>query len=43
MSAQQNSPQEDPIDAVVDKIPVAIPVFGAIMIFLLALIAVSMA
>lgn len=40
MSAPQ---EDDPMDAVIDKIPVAIPVFGAIMIFLLALIAVSMA
>jgi len=33
----------DPIETVVNVIPVVIPAVGAIMIFLLALIAVSMA
>lgn len=43
MSTPHENAPEDPMDAVIDKIPVAIPVFGAIMIFLLALIAVTMA
>jgi len=33
----------DPIETVVNVIPVVLPAVGAIMIFLLALIAVSMA
>ncbi|HOB65164.1 hypothetical protein [Ottowia sp.] len=34
---------EDPVEAVTRHIPVAIPVAGAILIFLLAFIAVKMA
>lgn len=41
--AHDEHAEVDPIEAVTDKIPVAIPVFGAIMIFLLAMIAVNMA
>ncbi len=33
----------DPVESVVDVIPVVLPVVGAIMIFLLAFIAVTMA
>jgi len=33
----------DPVEAVVDKIPYAIPIAGAIVMFLLALAAVTMA
>ncbi|MEZ5608543.1 MAG: hypothetical protein R3E52_15875 [Burkholderiaceae bacterium] len=38
----QNEPI-DPIEAATHKIPWAIPLFGAVMIFLLAMIAVTMA
>lgn len=41
--AQHSEPNTDAVEAVVPFIPVVIPVVGAIMIFLLAMIAVTMA
>ena len=45
MSAPANTDHEpvDPIEAATHKIPWAIPLFGAVMIFQLAMIAVTMA
>ncbi|WP_198673112.1 hypothetical protein [Simplicispira lacusdiani] len=37
------TPSDDPVEAVVPYIPVVLPVVGGIMIFLLAMIAVTMA
>jgi hypothetical protein len=34
---------DDPVEAIVDKIPVVLPIVGGVLIFLLAFIAVSMA
>ena len=41
--AQHPEPVTDAVEAVVPFIPVVIPLVGAIMIFLLAMIAVTMA
>lgn len=41
--AQHEEPITDAVEAVVPFIPVVIPLVGAIMIFLLAMIAVTMA
>ncbi len=44
MSAHNETPaSEDPVEAVVKYIPYVIPAAGALLIFLLAFIAVSMA
>ena len=44
MSAHKDSPEsQDPVEAVVKHIPVVIPVVGAVLIFLLAFIAITMA
>ena len=44
MSADNDSHEsQDPVEAVVQHIPVVIPVVGAVLIFLLAFIAVFMA
>ena len=43
MSAHKEHSSEDPVEAVVKHIPVVIPVVGALLIFLLAFIAVTMA
>ena len=37
------TPSDDPVEAVVPYMPVVLPVVGGIMIFLLAMIAVTMA
>jgi len=37
------TPSSDPVEAVVPYIPMVLPVVGGIMIFLLAMIAVTMA
>ncbi len=37
------TPSDDPVEAVVHYMPVVLPVVGGIMIFLLAMIAVTMA
>jgi len=37
------TPSDDPVESVVPYIPVVLPVVGGIMIFLLAMIAVTMA
>lgn len=42
-STQHDAPLDDAVEAVVPYIPVVIPVVGGIMIFLLAMIAVTMA
>lgn len=42
-SAQHDANPADPIESIVDSIPFVIPAAGALMIFLLAFIAVSMA
>lgn len=41
-STTQDAPLDDAVEAVVPYIPMVIPVVGAIMIFLLAMIAVTM-
>ncbi len=41
--AHDDSHAVDPVEAVTGKIPWAIPLFGAVMIFLLAMITVTMA
>lgn len=41
--AQHPEPSTDAVEAVVPFIPVVLPLVGAIMIFLLAMIAVTMA
>ncbi len=40
--AQDNPHPVDPIEEVTHKIPLALPIYGAIVIFLLAFIAVHM-
>ena len=42
-STEHDAPLDDAVEAVVPYIPVVIPVVGGIMIFLLAMIAVTMA
>jgi len=41
--APDTTVEQDPIEAIVAHIPVVLPVVGAVLIFLLAFIAVSMA
>lgn len=41
--AHDTAAEQDPIEAIVPHIPVVLPVVGAVLIFLLAFIAVSMA
>jgi len=44
MSDQNHSPEsQDPVEGVVKHIPIVIPVAGAVLIFLLSFIAISMA
>jgi hypothetical protein len=44
MSANNDSNEtQDPVEGVVKHIPIVIPVAGAVLIFLLAFIAISMA
>ena len=43
MAAQHDNTPQDPVEAITKQIPVVIPVVGALLIFLLAFIAVSMA
>jgi hypothetical protein len=44
MSAHpHDAPSSDPVEAVVPLIPIVLPIVGAVLIFLLAFIAVSMA
>jgi len=38
-----DTPSHDPVEAVVPVIPLVLPIAGAVLIFLLAFIAVSMA
>lgn len=42
-SHEPAAPEQDPIEAIVPKIPLVIPLVGGVLIFLLAFIAVSMA
>jgi hypothetical protein len=41
--AHSNDQSHDPVESVVPAIPVVLPIAGAVLIFLLAFIAVSMA
>ena len=43
MNHNDQEPEQDPVEAAVEHIHIVLPIIGAILIFMLALIAITMA
>jgi len=43
MSQDDKEPEQDPVEAVVKHIHIVLPILGAVLIFMLAFIAITMA